>query len=367
MNKIKKDQGTLVVLCVLIIFFSSFAVSSAQQPDEYVELDTYIKNSKGNYWKPLAENIQHAINDLDNTSGTVFLPGNTVFETNETLILRENVILDMGGCILKPLRDFHVIDLRGSSNVKNGIIDVSKVDDYSHACLLISGVHFIDTQENSIKIFNMELQSENHQGKGIYFYVDDDEQAIGWVRCNVIRTESFEYAIHLNCNNAGESYGSWINGNTFTDLRGRNDKYFIYIERNEEVKEPWSATSGNIFETIQYQTTENSECVIYNEGWGNMFSNVMIWDWQLAGEDKKSIKLTSATRNCFLSYRGGSDDLLDEGVSNTIIDYMQGTIENTSIHSLSNFTMLLLMLIGLEFLFILVLGVSILRKRKGKK
>ena len=270
----------------------------------------------------------------------------------------------IGGFILKPSGDFDIIDMRESATLKNGIIDVSGIINYTHACIVINGVHFINTREYSTKIFNMELQSYNQKGTGIYFHVDGDEQAIGWVRCNIIRTESFEYGIHLNCSNKGDSYGSWINGNTFSDLRCRNDKYFIYIQRNTYVKEPWSASSGNIFETIQYQTTKNTECVIYNEGWGNMFSNLMLWDWHLAGEEKTSIEFTSATRNCYLSFRGGTEDLIDNGVKNTIIDYGTSTIVISSIQSYGIFLSYLqiLILVGLLVLVSFIIFARIKRK-----
>ena len=368
MKKIQVNSinRTFAMMFIFVLILCSLITSATQNiPDVHNDLETYIKNSNGNYWESNASNIQMAINDLDNNSGTVWLPGNMIFELSSTLILHQNVILDLGGCIIKPSGDFNIIDIRESTTLKNGIIDVSGIDTFDHACIYINGIHFIDTHENTTKIFNMELRSANQQGKGIFFHVDDDRQGIGWVRCHVISTNAFEYGILLQCDNDGESYGSWINGNTFTDLRGRNDKYFIYIERNTNVKEPWSAVGGNIFETIQFQTTKNTQCVIYNEGWGNMFSNLMLWDWQLAGSGKTSILFTHDSQQCFLSFRGGSADIIDNGARNTIIDYGKSEIISSSIQSetlLLDYLQIVLLLVLIIFIFY-----GIVRFRKNRK
>jgi len=329
-------------------------------PDTHSDIETYIKNSKGNYWRATGDNIQAAINDLDNTSGTVWLPGSTTLAVNSTIVLWNNVILDMGGCVLKPSGDFDVIDVRESSTLKNGIIDVSDIDDFDHACIVINGIHFIDTKENTTKIFNMELQSANQKGTGIYLHVDDDEQAIGWVRCNVIRTESFEYAIHIHCDNDGDSCGSWINGNTFIDLRGSNDKYFIYIERNTEVSEPYSACSGNIFNTIQYQTSKNTECIIRTDGYANIFDNIILWDWNHADPGKTSIEFTSDTKQCYISFRGGSDGLVDNGFKNTILNYGKSDLKIRSITGAIDFILLAIV----ALLAVIIVGVIICIRKK---
>jgi len=206
---------------------------------------------------------------------------------------------------------------------------VSDVETYSHACLVIKGVFYIDFRENTIKIFNMELISEEARGTGIFLHAEDisGPQAIGWVRCTTISTRKFEYGIHIKNENSKEEQrdNAWINGNTFTDLRGYADKYFIYIERNTSISEIDCAASGNYFNMIQYQTDTSrshswSETVIRCDGYGNVFDNVKIWDWNSAGIDKTSIEFTSDSRNCYISFQGGSDGLVDNGIKNTILD-----------------------------------------------
>jgi len=96
MNKIMKRFRVFSIL-VLLLIVASATSSSQLAPDAHDDLLTYIKNSNGNYWMSTGENIQVALNDLDNTSGTVWLPGSTTLTVNSTIILWNNVILDMGG------------------------------------------------------------------------------------------------------------------------------------------------------------------------------------------------------------------------------------------------------------------------------
>ena len=324
MNKIRlrtKIASSLIIL--LFALLTAISVTSVSQtiPDAHSDIETFIKNSKGNYWETTASNIQVAVNDLDNTSGTVWLPGSTTLAVNSTIILWNNVILDMGGCVLKPYGNFDVIDMRQSSTLKNGIIDVSDITNFSQACIAINGVNYIAVSGNTLKIFNMELISDEARGKGIYLHAtpSPDLQAVAWIRCNVISTRKFEYGIYIHNENLGDDLGAFINGNTFTDLRGWADKYFIYIERNTSIPELYCAASGNYFNMIQYETSTLTETVIRTDGCGNVFDNVMIWDWHHAGPGKTSIEFTCDTRQCYISFRGGFEDLVDNGVKNTIL------------------------------------------------
>ena len=67
----------LVCLLVSIAFGSAFAVTRTitSTGDSF---DTYIRNSKGNYWTATGANLQLAVNDLT-TGGTVWLPAGTIY------------------------------------------------------------------------------------------------------------------------------------------------------------------------------------------------------------------------------------------------------------------------------------------------
>ena len=374
------EAAVIILFFVLPVMISVTSVCQTA-PDFHDGIEMYIKNSKGNYWKPIGSNIQAAINDLDNISGTVWLPGCETFNIDSTIILWNNVILDMGGCVLKPFGNFDVIDMRESSTLKNGIIDVSDITDYSHACIVINGIHYIDHRENSTKIFNMELKSTGGQGTGIYLHAEDisDQQMVSWVRCNVIRTEKFEYGIHINNENTYviPGKGAVINGNTFTDLRGYADKYFIYIERNTSIHAVYCATDGNYFNMIQYQTSKPyaplTETVIRTDGYGNIFDNVMIWDWHNVGQDKTSIEFTSDTRQCYISFRGGCDVLVDNGLKNTILNTGTSDLKIRSFNTMPTYQMIQQLTIIFGYLKILgvvvllafvIIGVIVLIKRK---
>ena len=96
-----------------------------------------------------------------------------------------------------------------------------------------------------------------------------------------------------------------------------------------------------------------------------MFSNLMIWDWHLAGSGKNSIEFTSDSRQCFLSFRGGFQDLVDNGLKNTIIDYESGEIKNYSLNSQNKIIEYIQVILVIFGLIIISLICSILyMKRK---
>ncbi|CAK0751038.1 hypothetical protein CCP3SC1AL1_1820002 [Gammaproteobacteria bacterium] len=77
----KIEAIAIAGLFIMITIGSVFAVTRTitSTGDSF---DTFIRNSKGNYWTATRANLQTAIYDLANVSGTVWIPSGTIVFTN---------------------------------------------------------------------------------------------------------------------------------------------------------------------------------------------------------------------------------------------------------------------------------------------
>ena len=74
-TKIEVLVGISIILLTLVISVASISRTITSDSDN---IDTFIRNSNGNYWEATGANIQAAIDDLS-LGGTVWLPGNITF------------------------------------------------------------------------------------------------------------------------------------------------------------------------------------------------------------------------------------------------------------------------------------------------
>jgi len=314
-------------------------IISATHDDIY----TFIRNSNGKYWEANADNIQVAINDLDNTNGVVWLPGNKKFTITSTIIIHPNITLDMGGCSFYTTNNIDVVDMRDGSIIRNGNIDVSDVgSSFDKSAIVINAVNYID---DGVEIYEMNLESKGPlgiagsygRGTGIYLHATDANvpQKICNVRCKGLYTRDFYYGIRIHNERhplAGEN-GAIINGNTFTDLISMADSYYIHISRDTSIDLDKCNISGNYFNLLQYQTGMGgwyggehfTWTIITSDGYGNSFNNIMIWDWGEA-EGDHAVVLTSDSSHCYVMARGGPSTWINNGEGNTIFDTGSGVL-----------------------------------------
>jgi len=335
-----------VILMLLLISIATATVMSVTRTisDSHDDIKTFIVNSNGNYWEAIGENIQVAVDDIGDlevpyggwggVGATVWLPGGKIFNISSTITLNRHITLDMGGSVIRPTGNFDVIDMKAGSGIKNGCINVSAVGDFDHGCIVPYASDYIDMRQHILIVQNMDLISSNQRGAGIKLYAPSgiaQGQAIVFCRFSNIYTQNFEYGILIKNEVIPTGRGAFLNGNIFTDLTGYGDKYYIWIERNTEDTEPHCANGGNYFENIQFWCTTNTQRIIRNDGYGNIFTNVMVYDWDDASGDT-SYEFTSDSRQCYLAFRGGSDDLVNNGHrSNTILDLETGELDIYSI------------------------------------
>ena len=236
---------------------------------------TFIRNSNGNYWAATTDNIQVAINDLDNQSGTVWLPGCKTFWIRKTIIIWRNITLDMLGAEFKIGNDDDItmVELKDGSGIKNGVLDASGHITWHvtnstfaapNACILLDASSYI----NSAFIENMNLYSisagyeeadyydDSHMGAGygIYFHASNinSKQLIANVVVERVFLHAFEIGIYLhNERNPGSGEeGAFIRDNTFKFTQMNAVSYGINLSINSDALPDVSDVCNNHFNQI---------------------------------------------------------------------------------------------------------------------
>jgi len=342
MNKLTlRTKVEATILMLLLISTATATVMSVTRTitDTQDNVKTFIVNSNGNYWEATGDNIQIAVDDIGDlevphsgwggVGATVWLPGGKIFNISSSLTLNRHITLDMGGSVIRPTGNFDVIDMKAGSGIKNGCINVSAVDDFDQGCIVPDASDYISMREHTLRVQNIDLISANQRGAGIKLYAPSGlgiDQVIVFARFSDVYTQNFEYGVLIKNEVTVADNGGVINGNIFTDLTGYGDKYYIWIERNTDDTEPHCANQGNYFENIQFWCTTDTECIIRNDGYGNIFTSVMVYDWNDASGDT-SYEFTSDSKQCYLAFRGGSDDIVNNGAAtNTFLDLEKGEL-----------------------------------------
>jgi len=297
---------------------------------------TLIWNSNGNNWTATGANIQLAINDLDNSSGTVWLPGNTTFAISSTIQLYKNIIFDMGGAEIKANGNFDIISVHENAQLKNGQLNCSGIAGYSSACIKLDGANKIGhtwywyDPFGHTHISNMYLKGTQIMGQhpswlnGTGILVECNalttEYVVGVV-CNNIDMKDLEYGIRFDATggvDAGDN-DNYANSNYFEYIWMINVREGIYLDRNESETTVASSIWGNKFLNFINEFNFNSDRCLYAEGNFNEF-DICCWDHNLGNTTTELYNLTTDTTNCRLKLMGGTDDWVDDGTDNWIDD-----------------------------------------------
>lgn len=308
---------------------------------------TFIRNSNGKFWAANSDNIQVAINDLDNNSGTVWLPGCKTFWISKTIIIWRNITLDMLGAEFKIGNDDDItmVELKDGSGIKNGVLDasghitwhvVNSTFGIPNACIFLNASSNI----NSALIENMNLYSisdgyeeedyysDNHTGAGygIYLYASNitSKQLIANVYVERVFLHAFRIGIYLNNERnpgVGEE-GAFIRDNTFKYIQLNAVSYGINISRCTNASPEVSDVLYNHFNQIQSQTGNGSYWggqwlsfgCIHVEGYGNSFTNVYLWDYTNKHQgDGPAIDFDSDSTHCYIQGLLSTDAWLSWG------------------------------------------------------
>ncbi|MCD4740770.1 hypothetical protein K8R43_06350 [archaeon] len=289
----------MVFLVLVVLVTGMYLVGSVTRniTDETDNKDSFVRNSKGNYWEPLGSNIFAAINDLD-SGGIVWLPGSTTITVTDTITLPENVVLDMQGTTIKPNNDFDVIELMAGSQVKNGVIDVSSVSGFSSAAITVDSSMDVTSNDHIPRVHNVELVSSGRNGYGIYLHATGSSSRTITSEFYDINIKDFEYGIYLH----NENLNAEIKSNTFSNIVGYGNEYFV------RVREDGGETDGNYFQNIRCFCSSGSNKIVWNNGKGNSFDTVMAYDCSGTFYDFDDLGYGhDGAHQCFLSYCGGGN------------------------------------------------------------
>lgn len=310
-----------ITFCAVMLALTLLSIPAAMSltrtiSDSHDDMASFIVNSNGNYWEATSSNIQAAIDDLHpqipinggygGTLGFVWLPSGRNFTTDSTLVIGRSVILDMQGSTIIPSGNFDVIKMRDSSQLRNGVINVSSVGNFDKSAITFNATDGFSIKEHLSMVKNMELVSGGLRGKGIYLNTEGSADQCIIATFRDIKTREFEYGILINHTGTGDAF---INGNIFSNIEGYGDKYFItFYEEQQEV-------TGNYFQNVRCYCTNNTEYVVWNNGQANSFDNIVAYNWDSNGGTRASYNFSttgignSGGNQLFISLRGGGEDL----------------------------------------------------------
>lgn len=137
---------TIATLFIAIAISSVFAVRTITDTGD--SFDTFIRNSKGNYWTATGANLRLALFDLNSTlGGTVWLPAKTITITSD-IRMTNHTTLQGAGMNATTLK-------LGTASTTTRVIDCDTLDNFTICDLSIDGNNGVVTDNyQAIYIWN---------------------------------------------------------------------------------------------------------------------------------------------------------------------------------------------------------------------
>jgi len=272
-----------------------------------------ISNSNGKYWAATAANIQVAIDDLT-TGGTVWCGDDITLASGITG--KANVTLDFQRHTITPSSSFNIVTMKPNFQVQNAYIDVSGIV-FTHTCFYFDGADLFHKAASGdhllTKIENIEAVSDSQQGRFVWMDSDTSANCVGWVTIKDTHTYDFEYAFYLEASH--DNINCWVNANNFYNIRGQNDKYFIYMTRTGA-----GVTNGNYFD-LDFQVQADTVTVVTVDGAYNIFDGPI---WYI-GAGQESFNFTATSAYCHWRTGYVNNDYINiSGVDNTVFSAHSG-------------------------------------------
>jgi len=322
-----KIEATLAILLLVSIVAASVVSLTRTISDSHDDFDTFIKNSKGNYWECTGENVQVAIWDLNSTDGGTVWVGDDV-TLSSPLRLRNNVILDFekNQVTLDSDIEFIIVTACQYATVENVKILPTATHTESIIKLYIppgggwSDKARYNTFEN-IQITNTGYWIPNvgfgeHNYTGIELHIAGGSNFL----CNTFRDiQMAGVGTGILFNQTWTS--GWANGNYFENIWIDQYVTAIRFKRNP------SATfnfNQNVFTHIKAQSAVFTEYGVRDIcGNGNRFDHILMWDWYAphnSGTAVYEYSISSASNTYINAHAWYSNGLyvIDEG-SNTML------------------------------------------------
>lgn len=330
---IRTKAGVILIAALFIVISISSVMSVTRTiTDSSDTIDTYIRNSNGNYWSVTGANLELAINDVS-TFGTVWIGSDITLTSEIDMDGHDGVMLDFynheatlsgdisfinfTNCNYAGLRNvqINVATQTGSIIMFYAGTDANRVD-YP----FLSNVH-IDNTGGQVANYNASGKwvYKEHNFTGIEFYADEISAAVG----DYGRVfKGFFQHITIEGANVGMIIRTrtrgYVNGCTFINI------YFDQYKHACIEFIDTSTTGGpneNIFYSIQSQTAVYSVYGLKNiAGEDNDFNDMLMWDFSISDSGIYAywISSTAVTIHLDEQSRTMSDYVLDEGLGSII-------------------------------------------------
>jgi hypothetical protein len=305
--KLRTKIEVLIALLMMIVVATITAVSVTRTiTDTGDSVETFIRNSNGNYWSVSEANIQAAINDLSASgwkNGIVWIPGDKEIIVNNGIVLKKYVTLDLQGSYLDVRSNVDGVTMAEGSVLRGGTIDTRNyAGTYTKAAVAFNPATVgHDYWTGNTRVQNMFLLGALNEGSGIQYQLAATGDIAFATTCSDIYIHQFKYGILINVAGGSESTMTYANGNLFNNIFMIYPQYAIYIDRNTAVSHNHCDCDGNQFDNVQIQTGSNTMRAIYAEGRYNNFDNIFVWDWSGSGQ-QYAFEFPSDSQYQFLTY-----------------------------------------------------------------
>ena len=282
---------------MLIIGIMITTYPEEEIPDEKIDLigvidpGNKIINTNGNEWTLSGENIQLAIDDLDD--GTVFIGGNV--NLSEPIMLKQNIQVDFLNNYVTLLEDttFVYVEKCKKAGLKNVNVNLypQQTEPAIHLYIqdtINSGIRY-NIFEN-IRLFNTGGQHQASTGHWLYNYHAYDAILLEQFADDFCYLENtFEQIVIEGCKSAikfhqpnySKGFG---NSNTFRDIWV--DQFETMIDFDVEKGIEWGF-NDNHFENVKGQATDYTRYGVKNVSKeGNHFISCLIFDWHVTTDDQ---------------------------------------------------------------------------------
>jgi hypothetical protein len=298
-----RTKVEVIVLVSLFIALSTSGVFAVTRTISSTQDSVYslIRNTNGKVWDVSQANLQAAINDLNNASGTVWVGSD--FSTSATTIVHNMITIDLSGHRITYTGTSHCVQLRWGSRIQNGCIDMRYASiDNNDAAIYVDGIDRIGMRMEDgegLMIYASQATGASHmvlvsgstgalhiqKGSGIFLDCNSTTvpKNIYFTRWDDISTAFFKYGFRLEAWGKG-AYDECVNSNYFVNCFDDCSNISFYLHMNTAISHDNCGVDGNSFLNCAtegssgYWATYSKYC-LYNQGQYNNF-DIMCWDWQ---------------------------------------------------------------------------------------
>lgn len=220
--------------------------------------------------------IQQAINELCDIhllSGDYYISDTVIINPGVKLIMEQRATVHV-------IADIDAFYVSKNAQIEGGRIDSRLAATYDSALLVFHGdeqysiVHGMEGGITGAQNITLRGKGNYAGGYGIQFKCSDATSFATGLIFNNIYTKNFQFPIFIKMPDTDNGTMQFFNSNMFTNIYITNPYHTAIYVYN-----PYDSFSGNIFDNIHIQPSSTTQRAININGRGNIFSNIVLWDW----------------------------------------------------------------------------------------